>query len=85
MFPTGYALILLWAALCGLGAVQVQEGMLGQYPWPGGGRPGQAAETAMGSGIYLCTAWLIGGLACGAFALAFPALGPPGLRRRGGW
>ena len=48
MFSTGYALILLWAALCGLGAVQVQEGMLGQYPWPGGGWPGQAAETAMG-------------------------------------
>ena len=35
--------------------------------------------------IHLGISWLVGGLACGVFMLAFPTLGPPGWRLRGGW
>ena len=84
MVFAGYALILSWAALCGWGAIEVQNGMSGPYLLSGGW-PGFAGETARAAEIHLGISWLVGVLACGVFMLAFPTLGPPGWRLRGGW
>lgn len=72
MVVVRYALVLLGLVLCGLGVVQVQEGMPGFYV-----SRGIADLQSDANQILLGIAWLIGGLASGVFALAFPGLPPP--------
>ena len=69
-----YAFVLLGLVLCGLGAAQVQEGIPGFYM-----SRGIADLQSDANEILLGIVWLIGGLASGVFALAFPGL-PPSAR-----
>lgn len=68
-------ILLIAGILCGLiGAVQVWQGMPGYYS-----SRGIADLQADANATLLSIAWLIGGLACGVFALAFTPP-PPGAR-----
>lgn len=71
-----YFLVLLGLGLCLIGAAQVQEGIPGLYV-----SRGIAQLQADANEILLGIAWLIGGLASGVFALAFPRAGTPAAMR----
>ena len=63
---TRYALVIAGMLFALIGAVQVWEGIPGYYSSRGiGDLQADANEILLG------IAWLIGGLACGVFALAF--------------
>lgn len=64
-----YVLVLLGVVLCCLGLVQIQEGLPGYYY-----SRGIAELQSDANALLLGIAWLIGGLASGVFALAFPGL-----------
>lgn len=64
-----YALVLLGVVMCCIGLVQMQEGLPGYYY-----SRGIAELQSDANALLLGIAWLIGGLASGVFALAFPGL-----------
>lgn len=74
MVVVRYGLVLLGVVLCCIGMVQVQEGLPGYYY-----SRGIAELQSDANALLLGIAWLLGGLASGIFALAFPGGAFPGL------